>query len=358
MRTERIAVVGGGIIGCLVAREAARSGANVTLVDRDLVGLGASQRSAGVHFPLGRTERVRAMSAYSQAYYDALKDAIPALPIHPLALDAAVPVGAAREHHARFVRPGRPRAMVAAEGRRVPWPDGGTTWRLSGCQVADVGDLVGSLARDLRDRAGVEVLEGVRVLAVDEHSSGVALTLGTGEVREFDKVVLSPGPWANADEWHRYTAGLGIRIKKIVALHVEAPIKDDDVGVFFPVEDAFLVPLRHRGHWLFSYTCPDWDVLPDSLHDGLSAADLARARAVLVRYAPALADRVRCGRVFCDAYSPAREPLVVPVGATGNVVFAGAANGSGYRLAPAIATAAVQLLATHHQTEELPSCAS
>jgi glycine/D-amino acid oxidase-like deaminating enzyme len=356
MRTDRIAVVGGGIIGCLVAREAARSGAGVTLVDRDLVGLGASGRSAGVHFPLGRTERVRAMSAYSQAYYDALKDAFPALPIQPLALDAAVPVGAAREHHARFLHPGRPGAMVAAEGRRVPWPDGGTTWRLPGCQVADVGDLVGALVRDLRDRAAV--LEGVRVLAVDEHSSGVTLTLGTGESREFDQVVLCPGPWANADEWRRYTAGLGIRIKKVVALHVDQPVDADDVGVFFPVEDAFLVPVRHRGHWLFSYTCPDWDVLPDSLHDGLSAADLARARAVLVRYAPALADRVRGGRVFCDAYSPAREPLVVPVGATGRVVFAGAANGSGYRLGPAIATAAVQLLAIHHPSEEMPSCAS
>jgi hypothetical protein len=48
----------------------------------------------------------------------------------------------------------------------------------------------------------------------------------------------------------------------------------------------------------------------------------------------------------------------VPVGETGRVVFAGAANGSGYRLAPAIATAAVEHLAIHHQTEEMPSCAS
>jgi hypothetical protein len=38
------------------------------------------------------------------------------------------------------------------------------------------------------------------------------------------------------------------------------------------------------------------------------------------------------GRVFCDAFSRTGEPVVLD--RAGRVVFAGAANGSGYRLAP------------------------
>jgi glycine/D-amino acid oxidase-like deaminating enzyme len=48
--------------------------------------------------------------------------------------------------------------------------------------------------------------------------------------------------------------------------------------------------------------------------------------------------------VFCDAYSPSREPLVRTLDHDARIVFAGAANGSGYRLAPAIAAEAADLL--------------
>jgi glycine/D-amino acid oxidase-like deaminating enzyme len=48
--------------------------------------------------------------------------------------------------------------------------------------------------------------------------------------------------------------------------------------------------------------------------------------------------------VFCDAYTPDRTPLVSALDSAGRVVFAGGANGSGYRLAPAIAAETVDLL--------------
>jgi glycine/D-amino acid oxidase-like deaminating enzyme len=59
-----------------------------------------------------------------------------------------------------------------------------------------------------------------------------------------------------------------------------------------------------------------------------------------------MADSARSGRVFCDAYSADREPLVRALDEEGRLVFAGAANGSGYRLAPAIAAEAAHLLRT------------
>jgi glycine/D-amino acid oxidase-like deaminating enzyme len=53
------------------------------------------------------------------------------------------------------------------------------------------------------------------------------------------------------------------------------------------------------------------------------------------------------GRVFCDAYGPDTEPLIRALDGTGRIVFSGAANGSGYRLAPAMASEAADLLHLH-----------
>jgi glycine/D-amino acid oxidase-like deaminating enzyme len=107
-------------------------------------------------------------------------------------------------------------------------------------------------------------------------------------------------------------------------------------------DDAFLLPLAHRGHWLLSYCCQQWDVEPGEL-TGLLAADTAAAHRLLRHYAPGMTGACHGGRVFCDAYSPAGEPVVRQV--ADRIVFAGAASGSGYRLAPAIAAAAADLVA-------------
>jgi hypothetical protein len=90
-------------------------------------------------------------------------------------------------------------------------------------------------------------------------------------------------------------------VKKIVALHIEEPPTERDGAIVFQEEDAFLLPYRHRGHWLFSYTCDEWDVDPDAVEPGPTPAHLSQARELLERYAPRLADRCVSGRVFCDA---------------------------------------------------------
>jgi D-arginine dehydrogenase len=227
----------------------------------------------------------------------------------------------------------------------VTIPPGAGAWTLQGAQYADVHALTQAYARDLRPHA--KVREGLQVTGVATTGDGAAVRLGSGETLRADRVVLAPGPWVHRPAWEALLAPLGLRVKKIAALHVELPPGPDDHVVYFPAEDAFLLPLAHRGHWLFSYTCPEWDVDPDPPADGLhglSAGNLAEAHACLRRYAPALVEHCTSGRVFCDAYSPDREPVVRTLEATGRIVFAGAANGSGYRLAPAIASEAADLL--------------
>ncbi|KLL12181.1 FAD-dependent oxidoreductase [Protofrankia coriariae] len=334
-----VVVVGAGVVGCLVATEvlARAPRRRVMVVDRGLAGGGASRFSAGLHFPRGATPRVRAMSAYSQRWYADLRRRDPRVPIHPVGMTVvSADEATVREH---YLPEARLRPLPEArfpEARLHPAERG---WDGDGAHHADVAALTELLAARLRGRAAFR--EGSAVTAVRSTPDGVVLTLGSGIRLTASRVVLAPGPWL---PWPLLLAPLGVRVKKVVALHVERPVAPHDRATVFHDDDAFLLPLAHRGHWLFSYTSPDWHVTPDALTGGLSADDLDRGRAVLERHAPALAPYCVSGRVFCDAYSPDRAPIVRPVTADGRVLFAGAAGGSGYRLAPAIAAAAADLL--------------
>ncbi|MEV5492941.1 FAD-dependent oxidoreductase [Streptomyces bobili] len=341
---SEVAVIGAGIVGCVVAREilASNPGVSVTMLDRDLLAGGATRRSAGLHFPRGATPAVRAMAGESQRYYSELVTRRPDLPIHPLDMTVIAPESAEATLREVYL----PEANLRRTGRVPPiladLPAGTAAWVGDGCQYADASALTQALAAELRPQ--VRFREGVTVTDVAPGAHGVRLALSTGDTLTVERAVLAPGPWLSAPAWRHLVQPLGAEVKKIAALHIEQPPSDDDGAVVLHDEDAFLLPYRHRRHWLFSYTCPEWGVDPDTVECGLTAANLTEAREVLAHYAPRLVDRCVSGRVFCDAYGPGGAPLVRPLTDDGRLVFAGAASGSGYRLAPAIATEAVRLL--------------
>lgn len=344
MNQPSIAVIGGGILGCLIAREiiAREPDAHVITLDRDAVGSGASRRSAGLHFPRGSSERVRQMSAYSQDYYGRLLESQPDLPIYPLRMSVVASRDSADELRRAYLDRAGLTETTDTGSADVVLDSELRAWTGSGCHYADVQALALRLARPLRAR--VEFREGVAVTGLAQTSSGVRLRLGTGDEISVSRVVLAPGPWANTAPWRDLTSQLGIRVKKVVALHIERSLQPGDPCVVFEGEDAFLLPVRHRGHLLFSYTCQEWDVDPDALNQGLTADHLGAAQAILKRYAPSLTSQCVSGRVFCDAYSPDRQPVVRALDDHARIVYAGAANGSGYRLGPAMAAAAADLL--------------
>ncbi|TDD34951.1 FAD-binding oxidoreductase [Actinomadura sp. KC06] len=339
-----VVVIGAGITGCLTAREILERdpAARVVVVDRAEIAGGASRFSAGLHFPRGAAPETREMAAYSQSFYAKLKAADPGLPVHPLRMTVVAPAEAEahlRETYlpeAELSRTAKPDRTATAA---VHVPSSHLAWTGTGCQYADVPALTRRLALALRPR--VVFREGVGAESVDPGPDAVEVALTTGERLAARRVVVAVGPWLPGSPWN---AGLGARVKKVVALHVELPPGPGDPAIVFEQEDAFLLPLAHRGHWLFSYTCTDWDVLPDELGRGLTAGELRPGRELLAAYAPEMAAHCASGRVFCDAYSPDRTPLVRPLAGDHRVVVAGAANGSGYRLAPAIAVKTADLL--------------
>lgn len=323
------AVVGGGIIGCLTARELVRREpqAEIVLLERESIGGGASRLSAGTHIPRGTTAGIRQMTAHSQNFYRELHHARPAWPIRPIDL-----VVLSRQSPTDlYTETLRPRQHVPA---LVQIPAGMDVWQVAQAHHADVHALTQLIAADVR-RAGVHVREGVGVTAI-EPAGQVGLELTTGERIEAGRVVLATGPWL--------AGSLPARVKKIVAMHVEVVPSELDPLVLLHDDNAFLLPLPHRGHWLFSYTCDEWDVHPDEIERTLGAADIAEARTVLGGYAPALADRCTSGRVFCDAYTSSGEPVVETSSQDARIVLAGGGSGLGYRLAPAIASAAADLV--------------
>jgi len=344
MPESRIAVVGAGIIGCLAARElAARApGTPVVVLDRDAVGAGASRRSAGLHLPRGSSDRTRRMSDYSHAYYADLKRRHPGLPIHPVGATVVTGPGDGSGLLERYLPQATP-VPVTTTPAEVKLPAGARAWRIAGAHYCDVHRLSRELAALLRPQAAFA--EGVAVTGLAPGGDQVTVRCGTGARLAVDGVILAPGPWLAAPAWRDLVAPLGLRVKRVVALHIGHQPDPAAEAVLFDGEDAFLLPLASQGHWLFSFASREWDVDPDGPATGLTAADIGAALDCLRRYSPTLADACHGGRAFCDAYSPEREPVVRPLDPAGRIVFAGAACGSGYRLGPAIAAEAVAQLA-------------
>lgn len=344
MRGRSVAIVGGGIVGCLIARELLRQHPEtaVVVIERDLLGSGSTRRSAGLHIPRGISQRVRRMAESSQTYYAAMKAARPDLPIFPVAMSIVAAAESLPRLGQIYLDTAQLTPVDMPASLPLQLPSDARVWNVSGAHYADVQRLAQEFGRELR--AAARVLEGVAVAAVDCEGETVTLQLATGETLTVDQVAIAPGPWVGAAAWSSLLEPIKARVKKVVALHVDCAPMANDRTIIFHDEDAFLLPLVHRGHWLFSYTSREWGVDPDSIASTLSPDTLAEARDVLCRYAPALANASGSGRVFCDAYSMTGEPEITALDEKGRIVFVGAANGSGYRLAPAMAAEAVTVL--------------
>ncbi|HUC56098.1 MAG TPA: FAD-dependent oxidoreductase [Streptosporangiaceae bacterium] len=337
MTARSVVIAGAGIIGCMIARElaAADPDAMITVLDRDLAGSGATRRSAGLSLVKGVTPLTRHWSAASHRYYLDLIASHPGLPTYPVRAKVLLEAGESPAGAGYLTATADP-AGADASGRQY--------WKLDGCHCTDVYALTQALAAQARPR--VRFLESARITGLTPARGAVTLRTSSGDLLVADQVVLAPGPWVNEPAWRDLVSPLGLRVKKIVAMHLERQPRQDDELLIFDKEDAFLAPLAHRGHWLFSYTRLEWDVEPEVIATapGLTSDDVDEAQACLRPHDPALAAELRSGRVCCDAYSQTREPVVAPLDPDGLIVFAGAAGGSGYRLAPAIARQAVGLL--------------
>ncbi len=345
-----LAVVGAGIVGAAAAYQAAvrRPDWRILLAERSAVGCGATRHSAGLDLPFGETPAKRFLAARSFEAWGRLAAELAPLPLRELPLYAVVGEAALEDAARGFALPGL-RAADAAEERRLrrALPDlalrpGQVLLAGGRCRLGFPQAIAEALVARYRTGARRLLWEGVEIASL-RGDGPYALDAADGRTVVSRRVLIATGPWLPTGPAGALARSRGVRTKKIVALHLERPARFSDPVCAFLDDGAFLLPIAERGEWLFSFTCEEWDCAPSGLLL-ISAADRTAALALLGRYCPALSGAATGGRVFCDAYTPDRTPLVASPSAGSGLVVAGGCSGSGYRLAPALAEDALDRL--------------
>ena len=342
-------VIGGGIVGTWAAYCALEEHHRwrVVLAERSLIGGGTTRFSLGLSLPLGRTARQRQMAADSDREYRRLGAGIDGLAIH--AVDVCFVVG-------RSGLPELKRALSGSGVREIAGAErDALRARLPALRLARdevvLGGIAGwcgrpaevavALAERVRAHESAAVWDGATVEAVVPDRDLACATLADGRELGARRVIVATGPMLVDGAVAGSATARGIRVKKVVALHFDQSPSPGDPVVFFAEDDAFLLPALERRQWLLSYRSSVWDPPPDPGTFTVEEGDRVNGLALIRRRWPELAGTYVGGRASCDAYSPDWTPLVEAIDDAGRIVLAGGCSGSGFRLAPAIATEAV-----------------
>ncbi|WP_406334290.1 NAD(P)/FAD-dependent oxidoreductase [Streptomyces sp. NBC_00203] len=346
-----LAVVGSGIVGALSAHYAVRRnpGLRVLVLTHAARGTGATRLSAGFDTPTGHSAAQRALAARSTALFAELAAELPDVQREPVDTYWVVGRATAAALHTSMADGGRTSA-VDRDGRQLltetfPGLAHGDDEVLRASAPMTVGRaqaLADQLLDGVVSRPGSALLEGFRVTDVRRAGGHIELVAADGSRVTADKAVVAPGPWALDGPVARAARDRGARVKKVVAFHIMSPPPLHAPALVFEDADAFLLPHHPGGHWIFSVTSPDWDRGPDEPL-AIDARDRSLARALLERHVPGFLPHLLGGRVFSDCFTPGHLPVVDTVD-DDDVVMAIGGSGSGYRLAPAMAEDALNLL--------------
>lgn len=341
MRAEQydLAIVGGGVFGCMIAHQYARQhpSRRVALFERRRIGQGCSGYAGAIATPAVRSAALRAWSDHSADWYRAYGVAHSTAPLWPVPILYVSDAHSMAALAARLPAPPRPAPHAAPSWLCL----GGDEFLLEAGYAlhADVAALCHHL---LDTQSAIEVFECAEVAAPERVAQAWQLTLSDGRTYFARQLVQAKGAWLAHDA--RY-ASVPVRTKKIVAYLLDAPAATGAAAIYFPAQEAFLLPLPVSGQWLLSITSSHWDCAPESPALAAGPADLVLAEAILERHAPALRPRLRGARVSCDSYSPSWQPVAAIVD---DAVLAYGGSGSGFRYAPALAAQALQLLEQQH----------
>ena len=259
VNNQDILIVGGGIIGMLTARELARSGASVRLLERGATGQESSWAGGGIISPLypwRYEEPVTALAAWGQQYYPQLARELHAesgidpelLPSGLLMLD--VEDGATAQAWAETHQ--HPIETLNTEGLRELEP--GLAQGNSGLWMPDVTQIrnprMAQAARLSLQKLGV---------AVEEHAEVTGLLVESGRIQGVEtvkgrylaeKVVVASGAWS-AELLARLMVPVEVEpVKGQMILYRAAP---DAIRHIVLNQGKYIIP-RRDGHVLTGST--------------------------------------------------------------------------------------------------------
>ena len=349
-KTLDLAVIGAGIIGSFVARyaRAAYPGWRISLFDQSLAGSGASHYSATLDFPYGHTSIRRQLTTRSRALYQHLKKELPGLPFRELPFYGFIQKDKGEALLQQFTDPMArlsPQELpgLASQMPGLQLPEGTTVLTGTQAQYATSNDIASLLGRKFSTTALSNLFESTRITSVIPEGNLIRLKSADGRSFECRRVVLATGPWQQPLLPESLPFPQKIRVKKVVAFHINRQPSPTDPVLYFFDDEAFLMPRIEAGYWLFSFRCDHWDVSPNAPLD-INEGDRRKALHILGEYFPALISHCNGGRVFCDGYTDNGDPVIASPEGYPNIIIAGAGAGSGFRLAPGIAEKTVSLL--------------
>ena len=344
-----VTVIGGGVVGCTIAYRLAARGVNVTLVEREAVGAGATGASGGhvMVWPEDDNDvRVDLDAESCRLFRRFLPDIKERSGIDPHDQELTFFFPAIDEKEALHLRGLSDR--VAAAGVTVEWIDAATALELEPRLSPDMlGGVLNSECVQLGGyqfvealtkaavRSGAQVLtdEAVGLWRKGDHVTGVALRKGIDI--SCDTVVLAMGPWTG-------------------------PLASEWIEALVPVNPYSLQRLRLKGldqplatsvHWrgINMTSRRDGLIHAGSIYDpaGFDAVPGEEARATILENVsvalPGLRYEVVEDRVATASQTPDEIPLVGPVEALEGVYLAVPADG-GFTMSAVMAEALTLLL--------------
>jgi glycine/D-amino acid oxidase-like deaminating enzyme len=345
-----LAIVGGGIIGLMTAllTQRRQPASTIAVFDRSLVGQGATRYSARLGLPYGATPRLRSFASCSTQLYRTLRGEIPELPIRDLELfgicspekiasiRSGITVHGADQLHERVPR--------SIDGFQVP-PGYLVFGSLPATRCAD-DSLATCIATHLQSHAGTLLLNGTEIIAVSRSGDNHVLEAGDGRRFSSKRVAVCIGPWLAGSPLVPLPVRAATRTKKVVAFHIPGMPPVDASAVYWFDHDAFLLPQPEQRCWFYGFRSEHWDCQPEVSGLHLDASELERARDILNLFLPPDSGDRWGTRIFCDAYTATREPLIERIPHLPCCVVGGGCSGSGVRLAPAIAAGILDLMAS------------
>jgi glycine oxidase len=256
---RRVAVVGGGVVGCATAYELIRAGFEVTLIERDTIGAHASKINAGNLNPLfGTPPELVPLALGAFRIHAEVRDELarlgfadsPALPLRRIHLG--------RDEEDRREMERTASVHNATEGFSATWLDRDGLSRIEPRLARDIGfGLVttGALFIDsyLFTKSLAEAAKKLGATLVQAAVTGVsrrggrvtAIRIGR-DLLACDEVVLATGPWvAESESW------LGIELPvipvkgELLRVRMKEPLSSD-----FTWKSAALYRRRHGEVWI------------------------------------------------------------------------------------------------------------
>jgi glycine/D-amino acid oxidase-like deaminating enzyme len=206
VRGADVVVVGGGVIGCACARELARRGLGVTLVERESLAAGASGRNHGLLLTPTDPALVP-MTKHSSAVYEEIA-ADPPIPLRLEREATGILIVATEEESREYAaaeaeaarRCGVPVERLDTAALRQAEPelagDLEEAWLLDDARIVDPASLTVALALQASE-AGAEILRHLPVRALLVEGDGVRGVVTDEGTIEAGTVVVAAGPWSD-----------------------------------------------------------------------------------------------------------------------------------------------------------------